>query len=203
MSEWQKLFDAVESLQVQNQTFVYFDVETGEISSIGNRKDTDSNYIEVNSTEVAKIMSGEKHINDYKVIFDVGLKDYQLRERGDLETENDHVYNTLHEISSLADNADVIITQDTKNKKWTIKVTEDLRSYLRSEAVSINSNIFFSVTAKHDPNIFYRSLDLKVDDLIKSDFVEFPFKFRFEFDKEDVSIYTAKYFESYQYEKIT
>ena len=140
-------------------------------------------------------------MTEYKVIFDIGLKEYVLREKGDLETENDHVYNTLYEVPSDIDkDCDVTIIQDNREQCWRIKVSDSLRTFLRSEAVSINSNIFFSITAKFDPNILFRVLRLSVNDLIYDDEYTFPFEYKFEKINDKVSIYTAKYFDSYKHE---
>ena len=57
--------------------------------------------------------------------------------------------------------------------------------------------MYFSITAKHDPNILYRSLKIPLSML--ADKLVIPFKYDAE-HKEDLSIYTAKYFDSYGHE---
>ena len=59
--------------------------------------------------------------------------------------------------------------------------------------------LYFSITAKHDPNILYRSLKVSMSELNKIHVI--PFEFENEKNK-DVSLYTAKYFDSYAHEVI-
>jgi hypothetical protein len=201
MSEVNTVLDMIKNLQVSAKTFVEFDPDSGELIRVGKKGDDDNSYVEVNPNDITHIMSGEKTMSEYKVIFDIGLKEYVLREKGDLETENDHVYNTLFEIpSDVAEDCDVTIIQDNIDKCWKIKVSDSLREFLKSEAVSINSNIFFSITAKFDPNILFRVLRLSVNDLINADEYTFPFEYKFENINDKVSIYTAKYFDTYKHE---
>lgn len=201
MSEINSFLDMIQTLQVASKTFVEFDPDTGELIRVGKKGAEENSYIEVEPSEIKEIMSGSKTMTEYKVIFDIGLKEYVLREKGDLETENDHVYNTLYEVPSDIDkDCDVTIIQDNREQCWRIKVSDSLRTFLRSEAVSINSNIFFSITAKFDPNILFRVLRLSVNDLIYDDEYTFPFEYKFEKINDKVSIYTAKYFDSYKHE---
>lgn len=203
MSEASTFLNMIQSLQVPTKTFVEFDTDTGELIRVGKKGNDDNSYIEVDANSITEIMSGTKTMNEYKVVFDIGLKEYTLRERGDLETENDHVYNTLYEVPMFVDgDCDLTIFQDNIKQSWTIKVSKSLREFLNSEAVNINSNISFSITAKYDPNILLRSLRLSVNDLIKTDEFNFPFESKFEFKNNVVSVYTAKYFETYKHEVI-
>ena len=203
MSEASTFLDMIQSLQVPTKTFVEFDTDTGELIRVGKKGNDDNSYIEVDANSITEIMSGTKTMNEYKVVFDIGLKEYTLRERGDLETENDHVYNTLYEVPMFVDgDCDLTIFQDNIKQSWTIKVSKSLREFLNSEAVNINSNIFFSITAKYDPNILYRSLEFTIGDLLDETSSIIPFIYESENSVDDVSIYTAKYFDSYAHEVI-
>ena len=62
--------------------------------------------------------------------------------------------------------------------------------------------LYFSITSKYDPNILYRSLEFLIGELITEDVPTIPFKFASESIPTDVSIYTAKYFDSYAHEVI-
>ena len=62
--------------------------------------------------------------------------------------------------------------------------------------------MYLSVTAKYDPNILYRSLEFKVADLLSDITSIIPFTLDAESVPQNVSIYTAKYFDSYAHEVI-
>jgi len=63
-----------------------------------------------------------------------------------------------------------------------------------------NDMLFFSITEKHDPNVLYRSLSFNIRELISNESIIHPFKYKWEFDKKDVSIYTPKFFQNYIHE---
>jgi len=53
----------------------------------------------------------------------------------------------------------------------------------------------FSITKKYDPNVLYRVLKFKNNNTI-------PFEMDFEFDNEEVSVYTIRKFSAYVHEVI-
>ena len=95
---------------------------------------------------------------------------------------------------------DVIIQQDIINKEWKAKLTLDAKNFLLKQRPSSNETIYFSITSKFDPNIFYRSLEFNISDLISNNIVSIPFKYSVEETEGNISIYTAKYFNNYIHE---
>ncbi len=99
---------------------------------------------------------------------------------------------------------DIIIQQNTIFKHWNIQINPYTKKFLRTSGYNPNDNLYFSLTAKHDPNLLIRSLQFKISDLLAHDDQNpiIPFKYESESDPNDVSIFTAKYFDSYAHEVI-
>ena len=90
---------------------------------------------------------------------------------------------------------DIVVTQDKQQKHWAFAVNPTIRNFLVRNNTDI---LYISVTEKHDPNILYRSLRIPISNLGAIEVIPF------ENDEEiiDVSLYTAKYFNSYAHEVI-
>ena len=97
---------------------------------------------------------------------------------------------------------DIIIQQNVKLKYWNIQINPYTKKFLRTSGYRPSENLYFSITAKHDPNILYRSLEFKISDLLTELNPIIPFIYDSESSEDDVSIYTAKYFDSYAHEVI-
>jgi hypothetical protein len=65
-----------------------------------------------------------------------------------------------------------------------------------------NETLYFSVTEKYNPNILYRSLEFNVGELLSESVSIIPFICDAEHDPNNVSIYTARYFDKYVHEII-
>tara|TARA_B100000424_G_scaffold271528_1_gene274673 strand:- start:1027 stop:2376 length:1350 start_codon:yes stop_codon:yes gene_type:complete len=94
---------------------------------------------------------------------------------------------------------DIIITQDIRDKLWFLDLNPSTLKFFQLSHYKQDDMLYFSVTAKHDPNILYRSLKIPLNSLKEK--VTIPFINKDE--TEDVSVYTAKYFEAYGHEIIT
>lgn len=92
---------------------------------------------------------------------------------------------------------DIIVRQNTQDKVWDMVINPYTKKFLRNT----NEKLYFSITSKYDPNILYRSLEFNVGELIEKSAV-IPFIYDIESSAENVSIYTAKYFDSYAHEVI-
>tara|TARA_B110000503_G_scaffold143541_1_gene245680 strand:- start:728 stop:2011 length:1284 start_codon:yes stop_codon:yes gene_type:complete len=99
-------------------------------------------------------------------------------------------------------NYDIIVKQDTLEKCWKILLNPHTKKFLINSGHTPNEILYFSVTSKYDPNILYRSIEFSVGELMSDITSVVPFKYESENNATDVSIYTAKYFESYAHEII-
>ena len=97
---------------------------------------------------------------------------------------------------------DIIVRQDTISNVWNLQINPHTKKFLQTSGYSPVETLYFSVTSKYDPNVLYRSLEFTVGDLLSDDSSVIPFIFESESDSKDVSIYTAKYFDSYAHEII-
>lgn len=96
--------------------------------------------------------------------------------------------------------ADVNVVQNHIKGVWEVYLGKRTKKSLEAVPHFTVDNLFFSVTAKHDPNILQRTLLFSVSDLLKNRKQVFPFKYKWEYEKHDVSVYTSKYFSTYAYE---
>jgi len=97
---------------------------------------------------------------------------------------------------------DIIVQQNTQNKTWSMIINPYIKKFLQTSGYKPTETLYFSVTSKYDPNILYRSLEFTVSDLLSEKTSIILFTTELEQDSTDVSIYTAKYFDSYAHEVI-
>jgi len=97
---------------------------------------------------------------------------------------------------------DIIVKQNTIDKTWSMMINPYTKKFLKTSGYNLKERLYFSVTSKYDPNILYRSLEFTIGDLLDENSSVIPFMFDSENSSDDVSIYTAKYFESYAHEII-
>ena len=97
---------------------------------------------------------------------------------------------------------DIIVQQNIANSCWNIVLNPYTKKFLLSSGYKPAETLYFSVTSKYDPNILYKSLKFSVADLLSDTTSVVPFTYDTEQSKNSVSIYTAKYFDSYAHEVI-
>ena len=97
---------------------------------------------------------------------------------------------------------DIIVQQNTISKTWNVVINPYTKKFLLTSGYKSQETLYLSITSKYDPNILYRSLEFKVSDLLDEFKSVIPFIYDIECDEHNVSIYTAKYFDSYAHEVI-
>lgn len=95
---------------------------------------------------------------------------------------------------------DLVIVQNLKKGYWEIELNPRTRRYLKSSGFYPKDYVYFSLTAKHDPHILYRTFEFKLGDLIEENKQVVPFKYDIEKEGEELSLYTPKYFNNYAHE---
>jgi hypothetical protein len=177
---------------VKTTRYVSFD-KNGSIQKISHKPDEDFDWFEIDLDEVKDLLSGKERLINYVVDYDFLEKRYTLKNKQDLnESQSKNAF--IYEIPSILDEEpDIKIIQDYNTKTWRIQVSKDLEEYLDKQKVTIDpKKQYYSITKKGDPNILYRLLIFKDN--------EIPFEYDFEFDKTDISIYTVQRFSTYKYE---
>lgn len=108
--------------------------------------------------------------------------------------------NKLYQVQTLESRGvDIVVAQNNKTQSWQIVLNKTVRKKLKDTTFN-NDSIYFSITAKHDPNILYRYISIKIKDLLINDYLNFPYQYEWEFQDREVSIYTPKYFDTYVHE---
>lgn len=148
------------------------------------------------------VLSNVKLIDDSNKSLDFDLS----INSGDHVLSNNYLY--LSRISNVIKNKsldkeiDLYIKQHNKNNFWSFALNERTKTALKNNRAELNNTIFFGITLKEDPNRLYRLFKINLKDLVDKSAVTFKYQFKFEFDNEEVSIYTSKYFKEYSYEVI-
>ena len=201
----QKLLDLINDTHLDENHYVYFDEDTGEIQQIGTACDSEYRFITVGSDDVKGIMSGKEKMSDYSVFYHALRDDYVFQKKEILKN-NEIEYSTFYEVperivsvESDVTDEDILIIQNLKESHWKIKIGHNAADKLLSD---FNYNISFSVTEKHDPNIFFNKLTVDSKSCVTKGFEILPFHYSFEKDGDDISIFTAKLFDKYIYEKV-
>ena len=97
---------------------------------------------------------------------------------------------------------DIIVQQNTLSNAWNLQINPHTKRFLQTSGYKPTETLYFSITSKYDPNVLFRSLEFTIADLLNSSISVIPFKSEAEADPFNVSIYTAKYFDSYAHEVI-
>lgn len=97
---------------------------------------------------------------------------------------------------------DIVVIENQIDNYWSIRLSNSMREFLQSSLYSKNDSLYFSITSKYDPNILYRTLNFSLNDLLNNNYKTYDFIYDHEFDNDEVSIYTTRFFDSYAHEVI-
>lgn len=186
-----------------SESFVYYDKETSKIQKISNKQEEykDFECFKIETEAVKDIILGKKKSDNFIVTYDLSEKRLTVKEKT-YESDLNSIRYKLYEVPSAKDlNYDVKIIQDFKKKCWRIKLGKETTKELKNSRYNSNDLIYFSITQKHNPNILYKALEIKLKELLNDEIV-YEFNYDWEFNKSDISIYTPKFFKSYIYEVI-
>jgi hypothetical protein len=153
----------------------------------GNKQLARFSFIEKNDQVVA-----EYHLSDTIELFDT---DYLSNGQKVLIGKSLYLTNTLSERD-----VDVNVVQNNLLGCWEIYLGRNTRKSLETVNYIGQDKMYFSVTAKHDPNILYRTMEFSLVNLLRNKSEKYPFQYEWEFDRTDVSVYTSKFFETYSHE---
>jgi hypothetical protein len=183
--------------------FVMFDKDTGTVHSIGNEYDGVSSYIGVPLSKVSSIIEGKEPKFNYVVQYNPKTKDLEFVNKFEHTDESLGVKDFIFELTedALID-PDIIVIQDIPNTCWKIQIGKELKKNLRTNGASLNANLLFSVTAKGDPNILYKTLFVEFNRVASDNYYIIPFSMPFETTDEAISVYTARRFDTYQFKRI-
>lgn len=181
--------------------YVYFYPQNGKIIKISSKQDdTEGNHsIFVNYEDVKDIQEGVRSLDDYLVTYDP-LKNKLVVTNQLEQVKIPNVRDRLYKIPYNNPNADITIAH--RNGNWTVSLIEEKR--IAEEAVQHHFNfnlvMYFSVTEKNDPNILHNICKVTYQSLMQSKEVDISDQIDENVNPNNVSIYTAKYFDSYNFE---
>lgn len=197
MSE--ELLNFIKSVQyeIENKSYsyVYFNPDTGKIEKVTNNLEENETlkYIKVLTLNIDEIFTGKKRIEDYKVVYDFQKDCYELVFLDD-EVVVQHIGDKIYQIPKVNKtqiySTDLTVRQDIREKFWHFFVSKDVKQ--------IANKLFFSITAKNNPNILYRTFI--VDTNTEEGCVSFPFVYDTEQNPKKISVYTNKILKTYAYE---
>jgi hypothetical protein len=182
-------------ITINNERYVCYN-DAGQIEKISRRPDENLDSIKVSYEDVKDLLEGKKSIVNYKVEYDFLERKYVLK---NLEQwKNDKLITAfIYEIpNNTTDDYEIRIVQNNKKQCWELEVNPIFLETLKNQNVTFNPvEQQFSITKKYDPNVLYRVIKFNNN-------VSIPFEYDFEFDNEDVSVYTIRKFSTYIHEVI-
>ncbi len=198
-----KLIEFLKLLKVEISSeaysYLYYDPDNGKIEKISSRNDNTTEYkiFKILTEYVEDIINGKKRIEDFRVTYNSKKQCLELSSldiKSDNEDVNYKIFRVFKVEESKIQNYDLTVRQNNQDKCWNFFIRNELKSL-----ESNNNNMFFSITAKNDPNILYRTIVFNTTDLY-SGCVSIPYKYKSEEDIENTSVYTNKILESYAHE---
>lgn len=187
---------------VEKIMYVQFEKDSGKILRIGPSNSGD-NTIEAPLSKVVNLLEGKESFKDYKVEYNSKSKSLELICVYDHIFEQLTVNEFIYEIPT--DNLiepDITVIQDIPNTCWKIQIGKELKRNIRSKGVTFNSNMLFSITAKGDPNVLYKTLSVHFGKVVNDNYFIAPFDMPFETTEEPISVYTPRRFDTYQFKRI-
>lgn len=183
--------------------YVCFEPDTGTILKVTNTlSNADKNFISVDINDVRTLLSGEEQLTNYKVEFNPKTKELEFKPRYELHVSNFNINDVIYQVPQNVDDADLTVIQDLDNKCWKVLISSELKRNLKNKGVGLNMNIYFSITALNDPNLLYKILDIDFSRSLRDHYFVAPFTEEFEKDICDISLYTAKQFDTYSFKRI-
>ena len=171
--------------------YITWDLDTGVIKRISGAPIPDAISVPLRSIE--KVALGEESSQRYRVKYNAKDKKYELINNLDFELIVHNINDSLHVINPCTtDTKDLSIIQNLVDKTWTFTLTEPQ---------PIDKLVWFAVTQKDNPNILIRSFSVNLLDLSKHDVV-FDFINAKDESSKDVSIFTARTFDEYNFVQV-
>ena len=181
--------------------YVIYDTENN-VTSITNVMPINGNYLEVALEEVEPFFQGKDNYLHYQVKLNPKTTLLELTPKTDYEEDAFDINQVIYEVPTTQDTADLSIVQDCPNKCWKFFPSTELKNGVATQNFGRRIDLFFSVTKLHNPNILYRQLIVRFDKLLQEHYFIVDFKYPFEFEGTDISVFTNKRFNSYNYKKI-
>jgi hypothetical protein len=172
----------------------------GEIWKITNELDASTPYIEVESELYKEFATEQKRMQDY-IIIPTGKADLkyelQLKHQDLLTFDVDKSVHQIQKVKTIETNNAFIIEQDIKQGQWTVSMSEQLRTLLTQTAYYKDKTQLIYITDQDDPNILLDTIEVKLYNILFSEFFVVPDQLVKVAQKNNISLYCGKTFENY------
>ena len=186
----------------QSIMYVSFEENTGKILGIG-PKPQEKNSLPVQLDEVIGILEGKEPKRNYRVEFNGKKKQLELVHRFLQSIDGAGVNDFIYEIpENYSTTPDILVEHNIPETCWKIKLGKELKNNLAHNRIRLNQTLYFAVTKKHDPNILYKTLSIDFSQTLRDNYTVLPFSMPFEETDTPVSVFTAKTFGSYQFQRV-
>jgi len=189
---------------VSSKSYVEFVADTGEVISARSSKPDGSNsYIEVTEDQIKTLKDGTERFSQYIVEYNGQTKALELKYKNELKFDNLSVKEFIYNIPTDSINdADITVIQDLDNTCWKILIGKSFKKSLQDKGIALNSTLYFSITAKNDPNILYKQIKCNFAESVRQTYFVIPFSEEFEYTIADISVYTVRLFDTYCFKRI-
>lgn len=174
---------------------VYFNPDTGELTMLtGELQDDNPNFIRVNPAEIDDLIKNKTSPGDYRVVMDYKTNEYILQNILDGDVRSFNWNDEVYQIPNTG-TASINLLQKTKEKTWTLELSDQVRASLSKQTVHAKSNLAFYATKKDDVNVLYGILKFRMIDITTSG------KFTIEHDSAgyECSVFCRRIFDSYRH----
>ena len=182
-------------LKINNDKYVCYN-EFGMIEKISKRPDEKLDSLKLPYNNVKDLLEGKESLVNYRVEYDFLEKKYILKSTQQWQSDQ-LITAFIYEIPNCTDDDyEIRVIQNNVERCWTLEINPNFIKKLQDQNIKFNPvEQQFSVTKRYDPNILYRTLRFNTNTSI-------PFENDFEFDNEEVSVYTIRKFSTYIHEVI-
>jgi len=189
---------------VADKSYVEFDADTGNvISARSSKPDGTNSFIEVSPDQIKTLKDGTERFSQYMAEYNGQTKTLELKYKNELTFENLSVKQFIYNIpKTKIEDPDITVIQDIDNTCWKILVGKQLKKSLHDKGIALNSTLYFSITAKNDPNILYKQIKCNFADSVRQNYFVIPFTEKFEHTVADISVYTVQLFDTYCFKRI-
>ena len=189
---------------VATKSYVEFNADNGELISVrSSLPDGTNSFIEVPFEKIKSLKDGIETFNQYVVEYNGKTKALELKYKNEIEFNNFSVKEFIYQIPlTNIDDADITVIQDIDNTCWKILIGKEFKKSLRDKGIALNSTLYFSVTAKNDPNILYKLMSCNFAQSVKQNYFVIPFTEKFEYELSNISVYTVRLFDTYCFKRI-
>lgn len=190
--------------------YVFYNAEDGAVISVSNEiNNFILPYVTVTYDDVKDILEGKEFQVNYKVVFSPDEKDFVLIKKDQEEELLETIHDVIFQVPYSVDTSNPIVydtmndltfIQDYSDTCWKIYINGTLASSLKQKNIYFDKKYEIYVTAKNDPNILYKTIDLPLRDLIENFYYILPFD-DIEYKETPISLYCKKLFTKYQHIK--